>query len=381
MVWGVALAVVLLSVGSTLQFALQGRMAFASFGVLHATKSVGKLVVGTLLVLVGLGAPGAVGGLVASGALLVIVSWILLRRAAPEVLAGGDVPAATRRRLLTYTWSVFAGSFALTLLMSLDLLGVKYLSAPESSNILAAHYQAATILTKAPLWAVLAALSIVFPLLSRASSRSADEANALLHHVLRWGALALAPSLVVLAFFPSLVLGALFPATYAQAAPILAVSAIGMGALSLCLVLTRALQATDRARFAGAALVVSVLLQVALLVAWVPRWGAMGAALATAVASTTGALLVLAGSAATFRLRIRSHDAAALAASLGLLAAIIAAIRPTSRLGAIGAILAGLTGYAIAAVALGLVRRRERRAALRWLTSSSAEPETKPVEV
>lgn len=375
LVWAVALAVLLLAVGGTLQFALQGRLAFGSFALLHASKSLNKLVFGAALVMLGFGVAGSVGGLVAGGVVLVVAAWWLLRKHAPDALVDGDVPRETRRRFLAYTLTVFAGSFALTLLMSLDLLGVKYLAPPGDSDLFAAHYQVATILTKAPLWAVLASLSVLFPLLSRAAAREPAAASKLLQKVLRWMLLALAPLTLALAAFPGLVLGVLFPRAYADAAPVLAVSAVGMAALALTLVLTRALQATGRTRVPGAALVVSVALQAALLVAWVPRYGALGAALATAAGSFAGCALVLAAAARPFRLRVGARDVVSLVVSLAAMAAVVEAVRPQGRVAVVLTFAAALASYAACIVLLGLVRPRERRAMIRRVLPRALAPE------
>lgn len=378
LVWSVATAVVLLAVGSTLQFALQGRLAFVPFALLHASKSFNKLLFGAGLVLLGLGATGGTVGLVVGGAVLIATAWAILGRWHPDVLRKGDLAPAERRRFLRYTASVLAGSLALTLLMSLDLLAVKYLAPAGESNLMAARYQTATLLTKAPLWAVLAGLSVLFPMLSRASRQDPAAASRLLRAVLRWMALALAPLAVILMIFPRAMLGVMFPTVYAAAAPVLAVSAVGMGALALALVLTRALQATDRARSPGMSLAVSVALQAALLVALVPRWGALGAAVATAIASIAGAALVLGAAARPFELRLRWGDAVAFATSLALMAAVFAALAPEGRwMTLVDLALAG-AAYVTAIVMLGLVRPHERRAILKRVLPRDAE--TAPVE-
>ena len=378
LVFAVAGSVLLLAVGSTLQFALQGKMRFQAFALLHASKSVNKLLVGAALVLLGFGVTGAVGGLVLGGAFLIVASLWALRSAGDDPTAEtGPLTSREKRRFLRYTAAVFAGSFALTLMMSLDLLAVKYLTPRAESDLVAAGYQAATILTKAPLWAVLAALSVLFPLLSRAAQGDPREATRLLRRALRWSLLLLAPATVALLVFPDLALAVVFPAHYAAAAETLAVSAPGMAALALCLILTRALQATGRARAPGAYLAVSVGLQAALLFALVPRYGSVGAAWATTAACIVGAALALRACAGPFHLRIRARDATAFAASLALLVAVTWALRPedAGRLGALVALGAGGLAFAVSAVLLGPVKRSEVRAVLRRLPLPRAPPE------
>lgn len=357
LVVAVAASVMLLAVGTTLQFALQGRMSFSSFAVLHASKSVNKLVLGGALVLLGFGVVGALGGIVLGSAVLIVGSLVVLRNAPRE--AGRALERADKRNFLRYTVLVFAGSFALTLLMSLDLLAVKYLTPAAESNVVAASYQAATIVTKAPLWGVLAALTVLFPLLSRASKTNPAEATRLLQTTLRWMLLALAPVTVMLLLFPERAISIAFPAHYASAAPTLAASALGMAALAVCLVLTRALQATGRARAPGVFLGASVALQVVLLWFLVPKWGSVGAAAATTVACVLGCALAVAACAKPFQLRVRVRSLAALAASLAVMSGVLFALHPTSRMGALLSFALGGVAFGACAVAFKLVPLRE----------------------
>lgn len=364
----IAATTLLLSVGTVLQYALQGRMAFNSFALLHAAKSVTKLVFGAALVLLGLGAVGALSGLLVGAILIVLVAGILLDRRAKEFPEGAPLTMDEKARFLRYTGSVFLGTFALTLLMNLDLLAVKYLTAEAESNTLSAYYQSASVLSKAPLWAVIAGLNVVFPLMSRESKRDPDKANRLLAHVLRWTLLALGPYVVLLVLFPELFLYLVFPAAYLAAAPALALVAIGMGALAVCFVLARGLQATDRASAPGAFLAVSAGLQIALLFALVPRWGILGAAAATAVACIAGALLAATSAVPAFRLRATPGMVVKYAVSLALMAAVVAAMAPDGRLGILMAFTEGLLAYAVAILVLGLITKEERRGIHRALS-------------
>ncbi|HWG90675.1 MAG TPA: oligosaccharide flippase family protein [Candidatus Thermoplasmatota archaeon] len=368
----VAATILLLSVGTTLHYALQGRMAFTSFALLHASKSVSKLLFGALFVLLGFGVAGALGGLVVGGILLILAAALLLRKHADAFPEDQGLEEAEKRRFLRDTGAIFLGSLALTLLMNLDLLAVKYLSPVGESDRLAAYYQSASILAKAPLWALIAGLSVFFPLMSREAARNPAAASALLRKVLRWTLLALAPVAVLLAAFPGILIEILFPQAYQAAAPALAVSALGMGALCVCFVLTRGLQATHRASTPGAFLAVTAALQVALLVAFIPKWGILGAAAATSLACLAGALLALGASVRAFKLRVDPWAVLKVTTALGLLAAVVAAFAPATRLEALLAVSAGLFAYAAALLLLGVLSPEERRRLARLLPAGRA---------
>lgn len=369
---GVAIAALLLSVASTLHYALQGRLAFGAFAVLHASKSLNKLLFGVALVLLGFGLPGAVGGLVVGAAVLALVAGLLVRRDLRGVEPGSPLDEAARRRFLKYTGAVFAGSFALTLLMNLDLLAVKYLAPGADGDVLAGRFQSASVLAKAPLWGVLAALGVVFPLMSRAAMQGPDVAAAMMRRTLRWTVLALAPIVVALAAFPRLALALLFPPSYAVAAPAVAVSAAGVGALALAFVLARSLQATGRARRPGIYLAWSAALQVGLLVVLVPRWGIVGAAAATTLASLVGALLTLHAAERAFGLPVRVRDVIALLLSAAILVLVVEAFSPTGRISTLVAFACGGLAYGFSAVTTGLVRADERSRAMRLLRNARA---------
>lgn len=361
----VAAAALVLSVASTFHFALQGRMRFGAFGLLHASKSLNKLVFGMGFVLLGFGLWGAVSGLVAGAVFLLIASVFVFRRTKQE---GEPRPFGPeeRRLLLRYTGGVFIGSLALTLLTSLDLLAVKYLAPGGATNLQAAYYQSASILTKAPLWLVIASLSVLFPLVSRAAaSPDPTAADRLLARVLRWTVIALAPLAILLSVFPAEVLALVFPPAYAEAAPALAIAAPGMAALSLCFVLTRSLQATGRAKAPGVFMGVTTALMVALLAVLVPRWGPVGAAASLTIACGAGALASGIAAMRAFHLRVRPERVVALALSLAAPVAVMWALAPADRVDTLVALIAAGLAYVAMLPLTGLITREERQAMLR----------------
>ena len=354
----VAASTLLLAAGSTLHYALQGTMSFRAFGALHFTKSFAKLVVGMALVLLGLGVAGGVSGFAVGSLAVVVVAGVLAWRRLPPDTRRLDL--SERLRFLRFTGSVFLGSLALVLLMNLDVLAVKYLTPRESSDALVGYYMSASVLAKAHLWVVIAAIGVAFPVLSRASAEGEEGAARLASRLLRWTVAGTVPIVAFLAAFPERALLLVFPPAYAASAPALSLTALAMGALAVTFVLVRALQATGRAAAPGAFLAVTAALQAALLMVLVPRWGITGAAAATLIACLAGLVVAAIGAVRAFRLRLRvSRIFGGIVSTAAFLLTVW--LFPEGRLATVAALAAACLVYAAGAWLLGLVTPEERR--------------------
>ncbi|HWH09021.1 MAG TPA: polysaccharide biosynthesis C-terminal domain-containing protein, partial [Candidatus Thermoplasmatota archaeon] len=239
------------------------------------------------------------------------------------------------------------------------VLAVKYLTPRDASDAMVAHYQSASVLAKAHLWVVIAAIGVAFPVISRAATQEGDGAARLASRLLRWTVVGLLPVVAFLAAFSERALLLVFPPDYASSAPALSLSALAMGALAVCFVLARALQATGRAAAPGMGLAVTAALQAALLVVLVPRHGIVGAAAATLAACVVGlsAAAAVACRAFGFRVRVRRVAAAALATGAFLL---VVWAFPDGRFATVAALASGCLVYGGLAWATGLLTPDER---------------------
>lgn len=368
----VAASGLLLAMGSTLHFALQGRMAFRAFGLLHASKSLAKFAVGIPLALLGFGVAGAAGGLLAGSAFVLLVGAYALRR---ELRAPGEpMTREQKRRYLRFTGAVFAGSLALVVLMNADLLAVKYLTPRGESDLLAAEYQSAATLAKVHIWLVLAAMNVFFPMLTRASQGGALQAAPLLRRIVRWTFLGVAPFVLATTLFATEAIRLVFPPVYVAAAPALAASGLGMGALAFAVVFTRALQASGPPTLAGVCLAGLAALQVALLVLLIPRYGTLGAGIATLVACTLGALVAGLLVMRAFRLRLAPRRLVAAALPCAAFAGVARLLPHATRPAILLAFALAGAAYLATAIATGLVTADERRAVLAQLARRPAAP-------
>ena len=367
----VAASALVLAGASTLHYALQGTMGFRAFGALHLTKSAAKLVVGGALVALGFGVAGGLLGLLVGGLAVMAVAGVLAWRKLPKDTARLALPE--RLRFLRFTGSVFVGSLALVLLMNVDVLAVKYLTPRDASDATVAYYASASVLAKAHLWVVIAAIGVAFPVISRRASEEPEGAARLASRLLRWTVVGLLPVVAFLAVFPERALLLVFPPAYVASAPALSLSALAMGALAACFVLARALQATGRAAAPGMGLAVTAALQAALLVVLVPRYGIVGAAAATLAACVAGLAAAAFVACRAFHLRIRVKRIAAAALATGAFLLVVWAF-PEGRFATVAALAAGCLIYAGLAWLTGLVTADERAVLL------SYAPWTKPQE-
>ena len=257
---------------------LVGRGGFAARSITIVARLLTRLFGMLLLVELGWAVIGAVGAMIlASG-----VELVVARRYCPLPLSGG--PPLPARRLLATSLPIFVAALSVQLLR-LDILLVQAMgnSAAETG-----YYGAALNLT-----ILLAILSgaIGPPLLSTISflraRRNDTEALAIAATCLRLPLL-LFPLVVLVAAASGEIVLLIFGAAYRPAAVLLAMlllAALGQFALQLADTL---LIAADRAGWALAANLPLVPLALLLHLWLIPRMGAAGAALTTAIVLTTG---------------------------------------------------------------------------------------------
>ncbi|WP_291423292.1 oligosaccharide flippase family protein [Deinococcus sp.] len=279
-----ALSLPLIAVVGVLRGAAQGSEAFTALALISASEVVGKAVVGTLLVVLGLGIAGAVGGFVAGALLSVGLGALTLGRRG-LLSWRGKVEHLPRRSTAPMFGALLGGA----LLLNLDLMLLKVL--PGGGRTVTGQYQAASVLANAPYFL---ASSVVVPLAFTQFSRAGRLANTreALRGVIRQAALFVVPLLLLLIVVARPLLRLLFPASYGNAVELLQVRSVGIGLLVLATLLSSAFQATGAAGRASYLLFWAVATEAVLLVLLVPRLGALGAALAFAVAALTACVLL-----------------------------------------------------------------------------------------
>lgn len=261
----------------------QGERRFPLQAGLRTADSLVKAAVGVGLAVVGFGLDGAVGGVIVGAALVTV--WGALR------VRGFGKPASwiDRSVLPIVAWTAMA-QLGFGLLMNMDILAVRALGTETSGVAGAGYYQAASVLSRAPVYVGLAILNAVFPFLAGSDGDRGAEAR-LVRTSLRVIALVPVPVTVLLIAAPAPAVAFFFPATYAPAAPLLRLNAIaGLALISLGAAVYW-LQATRGMRSAALAVSPAVAVELIALLYSVPRFGPVGAAWSLLAGATFGTVL------------------------------------------------------------------------------------------
>ncbi|HIQ20663.1 MAG TPA: hypothetical protein EYH34_05420, partial [Planctomycetes bacterium] len=262
---------------------LQQMEAFTSVGVLRGALA---LLFSGALVLLGFGVPGAVGGFWAAALVaLLLALWLLAQRLPAGTLAAASEPRA--KELLRFSLPVYLAGFSYLIMTRTDIIMLGYFAQPEQVGA----YRAAVALARLVTFG-LSAINMAFaPMIAGLYQRKAlGELGDMYRIGTRWGALL--SLLVALPFllYPKEVLG-IYGAGFVIAAwPLVALVGLqlvnaGVGSVGFML------QMSGRQDWVMVNNLFTAALNVGFNLWWIPRWGILGAALATGTALAVNNLL------------------------------------------------------------------------------------------
>ena len=335
-----ALTIAVLSVNAVLAGTLQGLTRLRALGLVRSLEVFVKVVVGTALVLAGMGALGAVVGFLVGATFATVLAAFLLR---DFPFRGGH--ATVERAVLTSTGPIFIAMSGLALLGQGDILTLKLFSS-EASEFLAGQYQVAVTLARIPFFAAMALFGAVFPYVARHVGE-ADLARSYAGLALKYSFLFIAPATVAFIVIPGPLIDAFFSEKYDQAAQPLVVAGIATLLLTLAYALAVLLQAGGDPRRSATALLIAVPIEIGVAALAVPRFGMVGAALALATAAAFVTLVLAPTVIRRFALHARARAVAAYGLSLAVLAAALALFPHRTPLETIGALAVGALAYLV----------------------------------
>jgi len=253
----------------------------ALMDIAFATLKVG-LTIG--LVAAGLAIAGAVGAFVATAAVMLVVSWLLLGR------ERGDVHVSWRR-ILRFEGQTLVYAFLLNGVLQLDVQILKAMAPVRlgDSSLQTGVYAAALQIGQLPYVATLSVAFVVFPLISRSTftedrSRTRDYVRT----TNRYSLLLLAALATALACNARGVLDLVYPDEYLAGAPILATLAVGYALLAAAVINAGILTASGRPSRAVAIFALTLAASALLNTLLVPSLGGLGAARAATGAMALG---------------------------------------------------------------------------------------------
>jgi len=261
---------------------LQGTFRFRSFGAIGIITALIKLISGMILVYLGFGALGAVLSLPISvfvGLILAVILTKDFRFLETKGWAGSNV--------YFFALPIFFGTLGITLLMNIDILGVKFLTEEALSDMLSGYYRAALILAQIPIFVVGTLMSVIFPYISKHTINNKYASKSIKYTILF-----ILPIALVIAASPDAFILLMFPSEYLAASKALSIVAIGMGSLVLAIVFTFIFQARHKQKIPATILSIAVIIEIFSLIYLVPSYGIIGAATSTTIACTFGFALL-----------------------------------------------------------------------------------------
>ena len=280
----ITLTVIISSMCFVAQFALQGIFKFNESAYISIIGAVTKLIFGIGLALIGFGVFGAMVGMVVSSLVILVFSIFFIS----DIKFWKETGWANLS-IFKFAAPMFIGTVSLSLLMQIDILGVKFLVAEATSDQLAGYYQSTIVLSRLPIYIIGAVMGAVFPFISNHSTNGEGRAEIYINKSLKYACLFIIPTPLTFFLIPESSLSLLFPEKYLPGAPALAVVSIGMAFLVIIFVFANSFQALGKPSIPSLFLSLSVAIQILLLFLFVPRYGIVGAALSTTIACFLGA--------------------------------------------------------------------------------------------
>jgi glycosyltransferase involved in cell wall biosynthesis/O-antigen/teichoic acid export membrane protein len=179
--------------------ALQGRHAYGPVAWSVVLEALGRLLIGLVLVVAGLGVTGAYLGTPFSMLVMALALWWVSHR---RLGSGSGAPPERRlRELVGGAWPAVAALVLIAVLQNVDVILVKHRIGGEAAGA----YAAAAVAAKAVVWVAIGIGLYLLPEATRASRTGQDPRRALIRALAVVGAVAV-PMLIVYALVPSTVL-------------------------------------------------------------------------------------------------------------------------------------------------------------------------------
>jgi O-antigen/teichoic acid export membrane protein len=278
----VSLTTVLLAVRAVTNGVMRGIYRFGPLSINLLLEVVIKIAVGVTLVALGWGVMGVMLGFVVGAVVSLIHSNLIVR---PVKIWQGS--GWINKGVFSATFPLFIGMLGTALMLNLDVLGLKLFAVGGQGDELSGYYQAAVILARTPVFLAQALTLVLFSYAAGNVLEDLGEKSKLSTYfqaaVRSWFRF-LVPIGVVLILAPADILTLMFPAQYQESSDILQIAAVGGLLLSLVTMLNGVLQATGYKRGAALTTAVATVSQIAVLLWFVPRSGAHGAAASLVVA-------------------------------------------------------------------------------------------------
>lgn len=329
--------------------ALEGMRSFGRSAVVGLISAVSRFLFVFALVLLGFHVAGAMVGVILSVSLACMTGYLFCR----DLPMDGGFDGG---RLIRFALPVLLFSVALAALMHIDILFAKAIVTDDDAI---GHYTAAQAVSRMLYFFFSTFGILLLPTVTdRIARRDSVGVRIYIKDALRYTLISLAPAVALISGTSGELMTLLYGLPYIDAARPLAILALGIACLSATLVLSTLLQAADSPRLPFLILTGLVILDVALLLILIPRYGLSGAASATAIAGMAG--LGISGFAVYKRFRVLMARMSALRIALASTGVFVLSATVHVRPGFLPFYcLILLAGYVLALLAAREIRRQD----------------------
>ncbi len=264
---------------------LNGQKKFLAESVVGITYSVARPIAVVVLIGVGYAVTGATWGFLIASALAAVVGYLSLG------VAGKDSPTLSMRRMFTPAFSNILVFGAITVLLNIDLLFVKYLiPSPEDAGL----YTAASAFSKPPYWLVFSFGAVALPMVaSRFIQGDMVQCRVYLSQVIRYSTILVLPLTVIIAATAEELVVLFYAEEYAGAYQSLSILVFGVWLIGLVSIMAHIMIGIGKESIMAAMAVSSIVLDAGLNLLLIPGFGLLGAALATSLSAVV--LLLVCG--------------------------------------------------------------------------------------
>lgn len=242
---------------------------------------------------------GAFAGFAIGGIVAAILGWWWSRRSNQET-TDHVLPL---RHFLGFATTYVAMLVGLQILMSLDLFMVK---AMIGSDIQAGYYNAAVTLSRIPYFLLQGIMFILLPSISALTKpgQSHQEAAVFIRQALRYLIMLIVPAITIAAATSKQLITLFYSKQYLDAAPVLTVLMMGLGALAFYLMLVNIVAGAGKAKVGLAITAAMLIISPVVGVLVIPHIGLLGAAWQTTTAAFVGLIILAIYTFRTFEIPV-----------------------------------------------------------------------------
>ncbi|MHA1221720.1 MAG: oligosaccharide flippase family protein [Candidatus Heimdallarchaeaceae archaeon] len=233
------------------------------------------------------GVKGAILGFLAS-TFLVSLTFLFLSREFYGRVNRLQIP----KEIVQYILKITVFSIELSLLLSMDVIFLKYLL-KENQNELIGIYNAGAVLSKSTYFVIISFSGVMFPIISNLiANKKNEEAKIKIGQMIKLSSFILIPMIMLLSSLSPLLVKFLYGIDYSNAAKVTPILAFGYSIIGFFVIFSNILNSIGQTFKVNILSLVIILLDMILLWVFIMNFSITGAAIATTISGVIGFILV-----------------------------------------------------------------------------------------